>query len=340
MSHSYTKVPDNDEEESRLQLHTGYVTSTFHNICGGSNDINEGTALTSDWTELNENNYDLALFVAMVEPFQQQLHTPQNQHRFTTTTTTNNNQQGSERLLAPLLSPSLSSSATASSLTDVPFDGVSGPSAPIRRLTPLTTLDGVFANISAKPEIGSRKDDDQRPPAYDSAVQDITPPYFEMAVDSPVVFDDEILVDVAVCFQFLGFLLTYLLHNSHASKAGSMVGLGITLLNFGIRMRGNLDSMFGSDPDNAGEITQIDKPPFVDDTGYISNNRYGSSADSVEMNWLETDMESRWASLILMIIGWMIIVKALAEYVTAKRRDRVIRVQATDRLELFMELDV
>ncbi|KAG0285595.1 hypothetical protein BGZ96_010179 [Linnemannia gamsii] len=181
------------------------------------------------------------------------------------------------------------------------------------------------------------------------------------------VFGDEILVDglpvgnifqflwnitVAGSFQFLGVLLTYLLHNSHASKSGSMAGLGITLLNFGIRMRGGLDVIFNtnnsgsytSDPSNnpdsaiyaynpsIGEITQINKPPppSVMDSGYIggpisSNPAYGANADSREMDWLQTDLETHWVSMVLMMAGWMVLVKALAEYALAKRTEAIIK---------------
>lgn len=115
-------------------------------------------------------------------------------------------------------------------------------------------------------------------------MQDVTPPYYEMAVLSPSVFGDEILVNgmpvgnlfqfmwnaagkdkkkrksgrkkrvmfmrpccfrvvfansyfsisveqhlVAVSFQFIGVLLTYLLHNSHASKVNDFAPIDFFL---------------------------------------------------------------------------------------------------------------
>lgn len=42
---------------------------------------------------------------------------------------------------------------------------------------------------------------------------------------------------VSVSFQFVGFLLTYLLHTTHASKYGSRAGLGVTLIQYGFYMR-------------------------------------------------------------------------------------------------------
>lgn len=213
--------------------------------------------------------------------------------------------------------------------------------------------DGVFANLSAKPEVESQKDSEQRPPTYESAVQDVTPPYYEMAVLSPSVFGDEILVNgmpvgnffqfmwnaaVAVSFQFIGVLLTYLLHNSHASKSGSMVGLGITLINFGIQMRGGLGAMLGYDTaepgtGHAGEVT---KPSagggsYMDDTGYIGDSEYNDDTSVAQgIDWLQSDMESHWVSLLLMIAGWLVIIKALAEYAYAKRTELVISARPAD----------
>jgi hypothetical protein len=46
---------------------------------------------------------------------------------------------------------------------------------------------------------------------------------------------------VSISFQFVGFLLTYLLHTTHAAKLGSRAGLGITLIQYGFAMRGRAE---------------------------------------------------------------------------------------------------
>ncbi|KAG9072135.1 hypothetical protein KI688_006359 [Linnemannia hyalina] len=265
--------------------------------------------------------------------------------------------------------PSSSSSATTHQGSSSSAAGP-GRLQPTRSSTrPSTAVDGVFSNISAKPEVEVQKDDERRPPTYESALQDVTPPYFEMTVMSPSsqhggrrdsVFEDEILVGglpvgnifqflwniaVAGSFQFLGVLLTYLLHNSHASKSGSLAGLGITLLNFGIRMRGGLGTIFNNDTStnnpnpstyaynpSIGGVTQISNPslPSVDDTGYIGTPPplgygYEANADSREMNWFQMDLETHWVSMVLIMAGWMVLVKALAEYAIAKRMESIIK---------------
>jgi hypothetical protein len=42
---------------------------------------------------------------------------------------------------------------------------------------------------------------------------------------------------ISFFFQFVGFLLTYLLHTSHAAKYGSRAGLGLTLIQYGFYSR-------------------------------------------------------------------------------------------------------
>ena len=51
---------------------------------------------------------------------------------------------------------------------------------------------------------------------------------------------------VSVSFQFIGFLLTYVLHTTHAAKFGSRVGLGITLIQFGLNIRNKAEELLSS----------------------------------------------------------------------------------------------
>lgn len=39
---------------------------------------------------------------------------------------------------------------------------------------------------------------------------------------------------ISFSFQFVGFLLTYLLHTTHAAKYGSRAGMGVTLIQYGL----------------------------------------------------------------------------------------------------------
>src|SRR5437762_12124868 len=58
---------------------------------------------------------------------------------------------------------------------------------------------------------------------------------------------------ISMSFQLVGFLLTYLLHTTHAAKNGSRAGLGITLVQYGFYMKGSGDDVngdaYGAPPD-------------------------------------------------------------------------------------------
>ncbi|KAM0793334.1 hypothetical protein ACM66B_000790 [Microbotryomycetes sp. NB124-2] len=127
--------------------------------------------------------------------------------------------------------------------------------------------DGVFANLSAKPDntnslgyVGGDDDEhkDEVLPAYEVAALDSTPPYWETTVITPggTLGPDDICVDglpvgnlfgfawnllVSMSFQFVGFLLTYLLHTTHAAKNGSRAGLGITMIQLGFYLKQRAD---------------------------------------------------------------------------------------------------
>lgn len=111
---------------------------------------------------------------------------------------------------------------------------------------PLAQTDGVFSNLSAKPS--AVKDFQEiEPPSYESTEQ--APPYFEATVAATFAEDGEVLVEgmevgnvftlvinavVSCAFDFIGFLLTSMLATSHAARCGSRIGLGITMVRYGI----------------------------------------------------------------------------------------------------------
>lgn len=117
-----------------------------------------------------------------------------------------------------------------------------------------------------------------------------------------------------------------------------MVGLGITLINFGIQMRGGLGAMLGYDTaePGTGRAGEVTKPSagggsYMDDTGYIGDSEYNDGTNvAQDIDWLQSDMESHWVSLLLMIAGWLVIIKALAEYAYAKRTELVISARPAD----------
>ncbi|CAO3646599.1 unnamed protein product [Cunninghamella blakesleeana] len=177
------------------------------------------------------------------------------------------------------------------------------------------TNDGVFSNMSAKPESESTKVD-ETPPTYDVAIADATPPYWQTTVIAPLGMGDIILVEglpvgsilgfawnllVSASFQFVGFMLTYLLHTSHASKNGSLAGLGVSLVQFGFYIRSR-ESLIDENPGDSDDNSNHDDDESLD-------------ADIL--------------SYILMIIGWFIIIRAIADYTRAKKMESIIGQEPT-----------
>ena len=121
-------------------------------------------------------------------------------------------------------------------------------------------------------------------------------------------------------FQLIGFLLTYLLHNTHAAKHGARAGLGITLLNYGFTMRGAAQLQDGTptggsgDPDAVGGV-----PADPNDHNFDPNTVNGGGPSGGMGNFNE------WLSYILMIAGWFILIRAASDYIRARRQEQLIR---------------
>ncbi|CAK1359571.1 putative metal homeostasis protein bsd1 [Cercospora beticola] len=196
--------------------------------------------------------------------------------------------------------------------------------------------DGVWANLNAKPRPGD--DVDEKPPTYEQAAADATPPYWETTVLSPYnmtgnpddVFIDGLLVGsifsfiwnalISMSFQLIGFLLTYLLHTTHAAKNGSRAGLGVTLVQYGFQMRyastiggGNSDPSPGAPTDGVP-----DDPNSHDfDPGQVTGGDSGSGGSGLST----TD----WLSYVLMIVGWFILIRAVSDFLKARRQEALVR---------------
>lgn len=195
--------------------------------------------------------------------------------------------------------------------------------------------DGVWANLNAKPQSG--EEIEEKPPTYEQAAADATPPYWETTVLSPYggsgnpddVFIDGLLVGslfsfvwnalISMSFQFIGFLLTYLLHTTHAAKHGSRAGLGITLVQYGFEMR---YSSAQSPMDGGTPVVPADGVP--DDPNshdFDPSAVVGSDAGEGWMGLSTMD----WLSYVLMIGGWLILIRAVSDFLRARREEALVR---------------
>jgi len=137
---------------------------------------------------------------------------------------------------------------------------------------------------------------------------------------------------VSVSFQFVGFLLTYLLHTTHAARLGSRAGLGITLIQYGFALRGKMDGE-GGDWDSWRDPT---RPTFA--TGAEADAWYSEHAGALngtspfptgtmpddQTTSMMADATTEWLSFFLMTVGWFILLTSLLGFWRVKRWERGI----------------
>lgn len=210
------------------------------------------------------------------------------------------------------------------------------------RRVPASNNDGVFANIVAKPLAGDKPSEDS-PPTYAEAAADNAPPYWETTIMAPGL-SDELFIEglpvgspinfawnfmVSAAFQFVGFFLTYLLHTSHAAKHGSRAGLGFTLLQCGYYLRP--DPVLSEPTEGPPKEYEPSNPNDYDVSGQDSLDTLGTSsfsqghvAASVPSVGDDNSGATGWIATLLMVIGVVIILKAVGDYMQARRMEMAI----------------
>lgn len=148
---------------------------------------------------------------------------------------------------------------------------------------------------------------------------------------------------ISVSFQFVGFLLTYLLHTTHAAKNGSRAGLGLTLVQYGFYMKGAptppKDSP-STDP-GQGQFNGGGGPPPSDPNSHdldpvtaaaiaAASSATTTTTTSSSSSGLSSLASSDWVSYALMIIGWFILIRAVSDFLRARRHEQLV-LQSPDR---------
>ncbi|KAH8819635.1 hypothetical protein F5884DRAFT_761271 [Xylogone sp. PMI_703] len=203
-----------------------------------------------------------------------------------------------------------------------------------------TGSDGVFANLSAKPEVGEKLE--EHPPTYEQAAADAAPPYWETTILAPGLGGpDEVYVDglpvgsvfsfiwngmISMSFTFVGFLLTYLLHTTHAAKNGSRAGLGITLIQYGFYMKGTpIDSNNPTVPGNGQEPEYAQPPdPNSHDFDRTQVNQAVAAGSGSSSGGFMDIASSEWIAYILMIVGWFILIRSVSDFLKARRHEQLV----------------
>jgi len=197
--------------------------------------------------------------------------------------------------------------------------------------------DGVFANLSAKPESGEKAE--EHPPTYEQAAADAAPPYWETTILAPGLGGpDEVYVEglpvgsvfsfiwnamISMSFQIVGFLLTYLLHTTHAAKNGSRAGLGITLVQYGFYMKGTSNNQV---PTNGAGEPSYGSPPDPNSHDFNPDQVAGSAAggDGGSSGGFSNIASNEWLAYILMIVGWFILIRAVTDFLKARRHEQLV----------------
>jgi hypothetical protein len=141
---------------------------------------------------------------------------------------------------------------------------------------------------------------------------------------------------VSISFQFFGFLLTYLLHTTHAARMGSRAGLGVTLIQYGFALRGRVDGVSGEGSDawvgwkeGAGPRPTFDTAAEAEDF-YKSAGNSTTFQSSSEAGLMISDATTEWLSFFLMTVGWFILLTSLLGFWRVKRWERGILASQRD----------
>lgn len=194
--------------------------------------------------------------------------------------------------------------------------------------------------------------------SYEQAAADATPPYWETTILAPGVGPDEVFIDglpvgsvfsfvwngmISMSFQLVGFLLTYLLHTTHAAKNGSKAGLGITLVQYGFYMKGSRPG--AGEGGSSGDSPYNGQPPDPNSHDFDPSTMAGSNAavavaamaDASNGNSSPSSRAALsgittgdWLAYLLMIVGWFILIRAVSNFLKARRHEQLV-LQSPDR---------
>jgi hypothetical protein len=136
---------------------------------------------------------------------------------------------------------------------------------------------------------------------------------------------------ISMSFQIVGFLLTYLLHTTHAAKNGSRAGLGITLVQFGFGFRSAVLNPGAGNNDNPGAGFDGSVPSDPNAHDFDPDTVAGPGTGGSDMTPAASAITgSDWIAYGLMIVGWFILIKSVSDFVRARRHEQLV-LQSPDR---------
>lgn len=127
--------------------------------------------------------------------------------------------------------------------------------------------------------------------------------------------------------QWVGFLLTYILHTSHAARLGSRAGLAITLIQYGFAIRAQAEAKRNNSSSSEQGFDAADffpDPVFASNsTGFAGTTPTQSGAEA-EMEQVLVSATSEWLSLLLMTMGWFLLLVSVLGFLRIKRYERAV----------------
>jgi len=136
---------------------------------------------------------------------------------------------------------------------------------------------------------------------------------------------------ISMSFQLVGFLLTYLLHTTHAAKNGSRAGLGITLVQFGFGFRSAVLNPGSGGNDTPGTGFDGGVPSEPNSHDFDPDTVSGPGSGSSDLTPAASAVTgSDWIAYGLMIVGWFILIKSVSDFIRARRHEQLV-LQSPDR---------
>lgn len=243
----------------------------------------------------------------------------------------------------------------------VPLSANRGGNSDATLTSTTSSNDGVFTNLNAQSEPGEKME--EQPPveisfvpeltyadhtkSYEQAAADATPPYWETTIMAPGMISDEVYVDgipvgslfsfiwnsvISISFNLVGFLLTYLLHTTHAAKNGSRAGLGVTLVQYGFYLNSSANRKISTSGSNHPQPSEPNNHEFDSSAVMYSS---GVAVATGGTSYSASSSASRygasgWLAYFLMIAGWFIMIRAVTDFIKARRHEQLV-LQSPDR---------
>ena len=202
---------------------------------------------------------------------------------------------------------------------------------------------------------------DTSPPSYAAAQADAAPPYHTSTLLLPsnggTLTPGGVIVEalptgtlfiflwnalVSTTFQFIGFVLTWVMSTTHAARFGSRAGLGVTLIQWGLGLRARIDEAGAWGRPTFATAKEADEyyhkfrllnsstsesPPTATQSSAPDGSQMDDSWPSDSL--IASPLATEWLSFLFMTAGWFLLLTAGLGFWRVKRWERSILAPST-----------